>query len=70
MIFVPRSRGMKIVAVGIGGMEIVAFFYFDMKSNFEKEEEETMKVTIVVHPQGLPPKEAGKAWYCKPHIIN
>ena len=41
-----------------------------MKGNFEKAEKETMKVTIVVHPQGLSPKEAGKAWYWKPHIMN
>ena len=47
------------------------FFYFEMKGNFEKAEEETkMKVTVVVHPQGLPPKEAGKAWYWKLQIIN
>ena len=40
-----------------------SFVIFDVKSSVQKEQSAMVKVTIVVHPSGLGPKEAGKAWY-------
>ena len=34
-----------------------------MKSSFQQEKSTMVKLTVVVHPKGLGPKEAGKAWY-------
>ena len=47
------------------------WFHGEMKSSTQKagniahREERMTKVTVVVHPQGLSPKEAGKAWYSR-----
>ena len=34
-----------------------------MNGSAQWEKSTMVKVTVVVHPKGLGPKEAGKAWY-------